>query len=90
MVKFFLTEGPRTFDTEYRAWLARHPGAMWAGRIVVLTVAVLLATLIAGIVVPLLSPWIFVGLCLWGYLAHRDRQHREVLTALRQRPTRLP
>jgi low temperature requirement protein LtrA len=81
----WLTKNQRRFEATFRAWLARHPAALWMGRIVVATMAVLVASLVAVLVLPLLPPVLFLGLGIWGYLAQRDQQHREVLTALRKR-----
>jgi hypothetical protein len=84
-VRYFLTGGPGTLDADYRAWLARHPGVFWTGRIIVLTVAVLLGSLVAVIVLPLLPVWLFIFVGGWAYLNHRARERRELLTALRKR-----
>lgn len=75
--RYFLTTGPGTVDADYRAWLARHPGAMWTGRLVVATVAVLVLSFLAVFVVPpLVSLWLCALVGLWGYMTQRDRQRR--------------
>ena len=71
-------------------WYARHPWAVRAARIVVGTTTVLLGLLVVGIVLPLIwSPEILLGLLLavsfCGYLRQRDREHRELLAAVRRR-----
>jgi hypothetical protein len=71
-------------------WYARHPRALRVMRIVLVTMVVLFGLLVVGIVLPLIwSPEILLGLLLGvslcGYLRQRDREHRELLAALRSR-----
>ena len=80
-VRFFLTTGPGTFDAEWRAWLDRHPGVLWTGRVIVGTIFVV-GLLAVGIIALAVMPplWIAVA-CLivafWGWSNERDRTKRE-------------
>jgi hypothetical protein len=67
-VRYFLTAGPGTFDADYRAWLDRHPGVFWTGRIIVLTVALLIAIPIVAIVLSMLPVFLFPAVALGGFL----------------------
>lgn len=45
---------------------------------------------VVGIAGIMFTPWVALAVCGGGYLYHRDRQHRALLTALRQRPAHRP
>ena len=60
-----------------RAWWVRHPRAERAGRIIVVTIAIVFGTLVAGIVLPLLPPVVFGAVGIFLFLRTLGREFEQ-------------